>query len=252
LNLAARKDQWARFGVWRGFYGLVLDALEKTLDLHVFLVNRNPHTDGQEVPEEIARTFEFRVLTADEVRRAARDPDLEMTPEFAESALTRGDYCFGVLRGDRLVAYDWRGLGQPVPYDDDLEIHYSHPGQVYGYAMYTRPEYRGLRLQLYSLRCAETRLLAEDHTDTIGYVAVQNFASIRNLSRIRGQVFVGIAGYLRLGGRYVTFRTPGAKRYGFKIARASHRDARTPTREIDGDHPQAVRRGSAQTGRAPA
>jgi hypothetical protein len=70
---------------------------------------------------------------------------------------------------------------------------------------------------------AEPLLRAEGHTHTIGYVALQNFASIRNLSRIPDQEFIGFVGYLRLGRRYVTFQTPGAKRYGFKIARSNNK-----------------------------
>jgi hypothetical protein len=221
VRLAARKEQWARFGGWRALYGLALDALEKAIDLHVFLVNRSPHGASQEVPEEIAQRFEFRALTADEARRFAQDPDVEMTPAFVEQCLARRDYCFGVLRGDQLVAYDWRGMGDPVPLNPDLNVHYAYPGQVYGYAMFTRPEFRGLRLQFYNVHRADARLLADGHTHTIGYVAVQNFASIRNLSRLKGQVFVGLAGYLCIRGRYVTFRSPGAGRYGFRIARST-------------------------------
>lgn len=205
-------------------YGLALDALEKAIDLHLFLINRSPHGASQDVPPEIAQAFEFRALTPEEARRFARDPSIEMTPALAEQGLARGDYCFGVLRGNDLAAYDWRGMGRPVPLSGDLEVHYAYPGQVYGYAMFTRPEYRGLRLQFYNVHCADARLLAEGHTHTIGYVALQNFASIRNLSRLKGQVFVGLAGYFRIRGRYVTFRSPGARRYAFKIARSA-RDA---------------------------
>lgn len=230
MNVAARKEQWARFGAWRALYGLALDALEKAVDFHVFLVNRSPHTASQDVPAEIGQTFEFRALTADEARRFAQDPNVQMTPGFVEESVARRDYCFGVLCGGQLAAYDWRGLGRPVPLNQDLDVHYAYPGQVYGYAMYTLPEYRGLRLQFYNVHRADARLLAEGHTHTIGYVALQNFASIQNLSRLKGQVFVGLAGYLRICGRYVTFRSPGARRYGFKIAR-SHKDAaRTASR----------------------
>ena len=221
MRLAARKEQWARFGLWRVLYGLVLDALEKAIDLHVFRVNRSPHAAGEELPAEIAQRFEFRVLTAEEVRRFAQDPNVEMTPAFADECLARGDYCFGVLCGDELAAYDWRGLGRPVPLSSDLEAHYAYPGQVYGFAMYTRPEFRGLHLQFYNVHRADARLLAEGHTHTVGYVALQNFASVRNLSRLKGQVFVGLAGYLRIFGHYVTFRSPGARRYGFRIARSN-------------------------------
>jgi hypothetical protein len=221
VRLGARKEQWARFGGWRALYGLALDALEKAIDLHVFLVNRSPHGASQEVPVEIAQAFEFRALTPEEARRFARDPKIEMTPVLVEEGFARGDYCFGVLRGDDLVAYDWRGMGRPVPLSDDLDVHYAYPGQVYGYAMFTRPEFRGLRLQFYNVHRADARLLADGHTHTIGYVALQNFASIRNLSRLKGQVFVGLAGYFRIWGRHVTFRSPGARRYGFRIARSN-------------------------------
>jgi hypothetical protein len=223
VNLTRRKAQWARFGIWRGLYGLVLDALERAVDLHVFLVNRSPNRAAFTAPADITSRFAFRVLSPDEVRRFAEDPSLQMAPDFVESSLARGDYCFGVLQKGRLAAYDWRGIRQPVPLNADLDVHYAYPGQVYGYAMYTRTEYRGLRLQLYNVCSAEPRLRAEGHTHTIGYVALQNFASIRNLSRIPDQEFIGMVGYLRLWGRYVTFQTPGAKRYGFKIARSNNK-----------------------------
>jgi len=206
-----------RFGFWETLYERTFEALERTIDLNLFLVNRHRHTAHHNAPADDIPTFEFRVLTPDEVRRFAQDPGIQMTPAFAESALARGDYCFGVLKEDRLVAYDWRGLQRPVPLNDDLDVHYARPGQVYGYAMYTRPEFRGLHLQLHNLRHANRRLLAEGQTHTVGYVALQNLASIRNLSRIHGQVFVGMAGYIRLWGRYLTFRTPGARRIGFRL-----------------------------------
>jgi hypothetical protein len=214
------RNRWTRFGFRAAICELVFDALARAIHLHVFLINRHPHTASQDVPPDDIRTFEFRALTPDEVRRFAHDRGLQMTPAFAESSLARRDHCFGVLQGDRLVAYDWRGLHLPVPLNDDLDVHYALPGQVYGYAMFTRPEFRGLRLQLHNLRHADTHLLAEGHTHTIGYVALQNLASIRNLSRIRGQEFVGVAGYMRVWGRYLTFRTPEVRRCGFRLQRS--------------------------------
>lgn len=230
MNVRSRKAQWVRFGTWRGLYGLILDALQKALDLNVLLVNRSPHRNAFTPPPDIASTFEFRALSPDEVRRFADDPSLQMPPELVEPSLARGDYCFGVLHKGRLAAYDWRGIRQPVPLNAHLDVHYAYPGQVYGYAMYTRPEYRGLRLQLYNVCSAEPRLRADGHTHTIGYVQLQNFASIRNLSRIPGQEFIGIVGYLRLWGRYVTFQTPGARRYGFRIARSNNNAASAASR----------------------
>src|SRR5947209_3688679 len=120
MNLKARKAQCARFGLWRGLFGIALDALEKAIDLHVFLVNRSPHAPGHTLPADIGAAFEFRVLSPDEVRGFALDPGIPMTPEFVEESLGRGDYCFGVLQDGRLVAYDWRGLGRPVSLNRDL------------------------------------------------------------------------------------------------------------------------------------
>jgi hypothetical protein len=225
LRLHSRlRGQLARFGPLEVLTAIALDLLKKVIDLHVFLVNKNAHVPNQAVPPAIDREFTFRVLSHGEVRGFVGDPTLQMSREFVEANILRGDYCFGVLRDEQLVAYDWRGLSADVPVNRDVAVHFAQPGQVYGYAMYTRPEFRGLRLQLYSLRRAETRLVAEGHTHTIGYVELSNLASIRSLSRIHGQAFVGVAGFFRIFGRCVTFASRGAKRHGFALVprRASH------------------------------
>jgi hypothetical protein len=217
------QEHVARFGASRVAVVVLLRLLKQLVNLHVFWITKNAHVPHQTVPPEIDAAFTFGVLGADEVRAFARDPSLQMTPEFVEANLARGDYCFGVRRGAQLVAYDWRGLSADVPLNNDIAVHFARSGQVYGYAMYTRPEVRGLRLQLYNLRHAETRLLAEGHTHTIGYVEVSNFASIRSLSRINGMAFVGMAGFFYLFGRALTFRSPGARRHGFRLVRIQSR-----------------------------
>lgn len=215
------KERTHSWGLSGALYQSLMDFLGRHFDLHLFHVNRRPHLSDQDIPEEVASNFRFAVLSASEVLRCAGDPELDFSREFAEAALARGDWCFGVFLGDRLVAYDWRALRGPVELAPGIDVGFEHPGQTYGYKMFTHPDFRGYKLQLYSLRYGEARLRDAGHTHTIGYVATQNFASRRALGKAKGNAFVGLAGYVRLFGRCCTFRTPGASQYGFALFPAS-------------------------------
>jgi hypothetical protein len=207
-----------RAGPLERLYVFVMQMLKRAVDFNLFHVNRRPHVPARAIPDAIRGTFDFRVFSGAAVTDCPTSDAMELNRPFIEAAAARGDCCAAVLdRDGAVVAYDWRAFEGPTPIDDTLAVEFSHPGQVYGYKMFTDSRHRGQRLQLFSLWHFEEWLLGLGFTHTIGYVATQNLASRRALAKAEGQQTVGFAGYFRLFGRYFTFRTPGARRYGFRI-----------------------------------
>jgi hypothetical protein len=207
-----------RLGPLERLYVFVMQMLKRAVDFNLFHVNRRPHAPAREIPESIREAFEFRVFHGPAVVECPASDRLDLTRSFIDAAAARGDCCAAVLdRHGAIVAYDWRAFEGPTPIDGRFAVEFRHPGQVYGYKMFTDAQYRGQGLQLFSLWHFEAWLLGLGFTHTIGYVATQNLASRRALAKAEGQQTVGFAGYFRLFGRYVTFRTPGARRFGFRL-----------------------------------
>jgi hypothetical protein len=208
-----------RSGPFDRFYVFVMQMLKRAVDFNLFHVNRRPHLPAREIPDSIREAFEFRVFSGPTIGECPASDDLELNRPFIDAAAARGDCCAAVLNNEgAIVAYDWRAFEGPTPIDGKLAVEFRHPGQVYGYKMFTDSRHRGQRLQLFSLWHFEDWLLGRGFTHTIGYVATQNLASRRALAKAEGQQTVGFAGYFRVFGRYVTFRTPGARRFGFRIS----------------------------------
>src|SRR6266545_4993369 len=67
--------------------------------------------------------FAARFLARREVLAHAL-PEYELTPEFAEEAIDKGDECFALFDGDRLASFGWYS-NQPTHVSDGLVLHFD-------------------------------------------------------------------------------------------------------------------------------
>jgi hypothetical protein len=58
-----------------------------------------------------AQNYEAGFLTADELRNYSSDPKTEMSSEFLDEALARGEQCYAIKDGGTLAAYGWYSAG---------------------------------------------------------------------------------------------------------------------------------------------
>lgn len=160
--------------------------------------------------------YELRFASPDEVLRATEEPEVaaEMSPEFARDAIARGDECYGVFEGERMVSFGWYST-RATAVADDVLLHFD-PAWVYMYKGYTLRERRGQRLHGIGMSHAARELTARGARGLISYVKSNNFPSLRSIERMGYRVF-GEVFLARPFGRVVTWATPGCRPYGFRL-----------------------------------
>lgn len=199
------------------FVAWVLRALRRVLTIELFLIQRRPLVAGQVIPAAFRERFTVGQLDAEALLEHCDDPGLDLSRRFIEGALARGELCFGVLDGDRLVAYHWHAV-EIAPLDPEIEIG-MRASHTYGYKMFTHPAYRGQRLQLHCIRYADDVLVRRGYTHAMGYVRYTNASSRRLLGRTADMEWVGWTGRITLLGHAFVLRTLGARRYGYSCTR---------------------------------
>src|SRR5262245_44937613 len=85
--------------------------------------------------------YAARLLDEAELREFARDPANEISPQFIDEAVARGDQCYAILDGARLAAYGWYAFGATPIGLPGVVLRYKR-GYVYMYKGFTHEDYR--------------------------------------------------------------------------------------------------------------
>jgi acetyltransferase (GNAT) family protein len=202
-----------RHGMANAAHELALRALNCVLLLKVLrtvFVNR-PDPAFLNCPER----YIAALLSEDMIRRLAEDPANEMSSQFVDEALARGDECYAICDGETLAAYGWYAPG-PTPIGlDDLAVHFS-PDCVYMYKAFTAERYRGQRLHAIGVTLALRHYLAKGYRGLVSCVEATNFDSLKSCYRM-GYAVVGSVWLVRIPGRYFTWTSPGCRRLDFRV-----------------------------------
>src|SRR5881394_2239924 len=163
--------------------------------------------------------YEVKILGEAELREFARDPANEISPEFVDDALARGDQCYAIRDGSRLAAYGWYAFG-PTPIGVPGLVLQYRKGCVYMYKGFTHNDYRGQRLHAIGMTRALRHYLAAGYSGIVSYVESTNFDSLKSCFRMGYFVF-GTVYVVKAFGRYYGFSTPGCRKYAFRVARVA-------------------------------
>lgn len=126
--------------------------------------------------------FHHGFLDEDTLRRFSDDAACDLSPHFLDEALAKGDQCYGILDGDRLVSFGWYSR-RPTKISEDLCFHFDSR-HAYMYKGFTSPDYRGQRLHAIGMTWA-LKLLRERGADgLVSYVDANNFDSLRSCYRM--------------------------------------------------------------------
>lgn len=167
--------------------------------------------------------YDATLLDEAGLRAFARDPENELSAEFLDQALQRGDQCYGIVDRGRLAAYGWYAFG-PTPIGlPGVVLHYRS-GYVYMYKGFTHRDYRGKRLHAIGMTRALAHYLATGYRGIVSYVESTNFDSLKSCFRMGYEAF-GTVCLARLPGGWRACSTPGCARYDFRVERSG--DART-------------------------
>jgi hypothetical protein len=164
----------------------------------------------------------FRPLSEPEALAWCSDPELALKPGPVQAAFARGEACLGAFDGERLVGYSWLAYA-PAPHTDGLWVHFDAGGR-YTYKKFVRRSHRGRHVAHGLSALGDAPAFVRGRQYSISFVSVFNRASLRSTTRA-GSRAVGFAGILSLGRLRLCFRSPGARRYGFRFATAAARGA---------------------------
>jgi hypothetical protein len=200
-----------RWGFLRSVFGRVTLLLQRFAGLNVqWVLVRDlvrPLAESH-LPDGIA----LRVVQAEELLKAAGDPELDMDSEFVHGALARGDIAFGAFDGDSLVCYSWHAFA-PAPHVEGVWVRFDPPYH-YVYKAFTRPSYRGRRILAAVALFSDSYLLDRGGVAQVACTGVHNFASLA-AQKVAGSRRIGLAGYVKWFGVFIPFRTPAVKKSGF-------------------------------------
>lgn len=186
------------------------------------------------VPGEELR-YQGRWLTRKELMEFARNQDCPgsgLREEVISVLLDNGDECFGILDGERLVAFCWYCVNPPARINDAWALQFA-PHCVYVYFVYTAPEYRGQRLLAHGIKLAAREYAQRGYPTILAFVEWANYSSLASFFRMGFQQFARLRA-LRLFGKTFVWGGRGAERFDFRLVRN-----RRPAQ------PQAFRRTSA-------
>lgn len=178
---------------------------------------------GRPDPAFLECPYQPMLLDDAALRRFARDPANELSPEFIDEATARGDQCYAICDGDRLAAYGWYAFGATPIGLPGVLLRYS-AGYVYMYKGFTHTDYRGQRLHAVGMTRALQHYLSKGFKGIVSYVESINFDSLKSCFRMGYSVF-GTVYVVKAFGRYLSFSTPGCSKYEFRVERAGGRAA---------------------------
>lgn len=137
------------------------------------------------VPEflKCEEKFEGLFLPEKILRKFSRNPEYELSEEFLDYALDKGDQCYGFLDGDVLAAYGWYSIKPTETAWPDLVLDFDDR-YIYMYKGFTHPIYRGHRLHAIAKTRALAAYLSCGCKGLVSYAEWNNFDSLRSNYRM--------------------------------------------------------------------
>ncbi len=165
-----------------------------------------------------AGRLQARFVTHSELLGAASSNEIaeEMSIQFINQAIARGDQCFGLFDANKLVSFGWYS-NQPTEVADQLDLHFDR-AWMYMYKGYTLRSHRGKRLHGIGMCRALYAYTEQGHRGLISYVRSTNFESLRSTERMGYRTF-GDVYIAETTGRPLTWATPGCAPYKFRVER---------------------------------
>ena len=209
----------------------MLSRLCNYLGLQVSRIISRPLFASSLAVDRLNGHISYRLIGRQELLQQSDDRELELSARFIRLACGRGDICVAAFDGSLLVGYQWFAFGA-TPHVNGIWVDFD-PGACYCYKQFVRPSHRGQHiaagLTTYGGRLCFNRGCGR----TVAFIDLDNKSSWHAASRV-GNRTIGYAGYLQCFGLCLSFRTPGAIRFGFRFYAPPHAAThRAPTMVSD-------------------
>ncbi len=151
------------------------------------------------------------------LRRFARDEVYDLSNEFLDEALARGDRCYAILDGATAASFGWYAR-RPTQIERGLYLHFD-PRSVYMYKGFTHGAYRGRRLHAIGMTRALAHVLSEGADGIVSYVDAANTSSLRSCYRM-GYEDVGRIYVARFLDHAFALTDAGCRAHGIRVTRS--------------------------------
>jgi hypothetical protein len=192
-------------------YAKIMTRLQRHCGLSLYQVLGRPLDAA---PAAAAGAVRFVLLAESELLPFCGEAALDLSPGTARAAFARGDLCVGALEQGRLLGYAWFAFGA-TPESAGVWVE-PGPAARYTYKHFVRPECRGRGLLAGMLRAADAASAARGRSRCVTLIYTYNRASIRASERA-GARTAGYVATLRLFGRLLCWRSPGAAREAIRL-----------------------------------
>jgi hypothetical protein len=232
------RSQASSFGFWSALRAFTIRAIQRVIDFKVLraMCITVVAPGFLELPAGMSADF----LDRETLRRMTAEAKYDLTAEFLDDALGKGDECYAIVDGAEPAAYGWYAHS-PTQMSEGMVVQFD-PAYVYMYKGLTLDAYRGRRLHAIGMTRALAAYQARGFKGLVSYIESDNLNSLKSAYRM-GYVDFGRVFIIRVLGRHVTFRTPGCAAFGFSVAppparnRAAGRAAAPPPDRWSGSPP---------------
>ena len=200
------------FGWRSALRAYALRAIQRVIDFRVLRAMYISTVPTSFAAGAAGTTAEF--LGKDTLRKMATDARFDLSPEFLDEALAKGDECYGIIDAGEPAAYGWYAH-TPTQLSDELRLHFDD-AYVYMYKGLTLESHRGRRLHAIGMTGALAAYRARGYKGLVTYVEADNLNSLKSSNRM-GYIDFGRVFLLRLGRRHLILRTPGCAAFGFRV-----------------------------------
>jgi GNAT superfamily N-acetyltransferase len=193
-------------------YAKIMTRLQRHFGLSLYRVLSRPLYPAPD--SWAAGSVRFVPLGESELLGYCEDAELDLSAKTVRASLARGDLCIGALEAGRLLGYAWFAFGA-TPESAGAWVEFD-PRARYTYKHFVRPECRGRRILAGLLLAADGLCAERGRKRCVTLIYTYNRASIRASERT-GARAVGTIATLRLFGRLLCWRSPGARREGLRL-----------------------------------
>lgn len=213
IRLASVRDSLQHHGVLNTLYQYTLRLINKAVYFNIFTCVAI--TKVKESSLNIDSRYEHGFLHRDRIIKFSNDKGNDLTQEFLESAMSKGDECYAVSEEECLASYGWYSNQETLTNVQQLFFCFD-PKYIYMYKGLTKKEYRGQKLHAVGMSWALSRYLEKGFSGIVSYVESTNFDSLKSCMRM-GYEKIGNIYILKLWGKVFHYSSSSCKKNNIRL-----------------------------------
>lgn len=213
MNIKLLQEHIRHFGLNKTIYSLILKIINRFITFKILRGMVAYRVKPRYL--KLNKQYSHCLIAEAILRQLSKTSDYEISPDFLEDALRRGDECYGIFEGDKLISYGWYSY-KPTEIYRNLLLSFS-PGYIYMYKAFTHPNYRGQNLHPIGLNMSLQKFLQRGVKGLVAFAESHNYSSL-NAGYKMGHKNFGNIYLLQLFGKFFIFDDKGCKDFNFSLS----------------------------------